>query len=78
MRLEFHGGLRDFFSGTKDLEVAGPLPAGQLLQLLQQENPLASNLLQNTRLADNERILDNADLLQPACTYHLLPPPGGG
>jgi hypothetical protein len=78
MRIEFHGGLRDFFPTSKEYQLAQGLVAGELLQLLQKENPLAGNLLLNTRIADNARILDNDARLENAGTYHLLPPPGGG
>lgn len=78
MQLEFHGGLRDFFPSTRDFDAPGSISVGELLQLLHKENPLAVNILLNTRLADNERILENATLLDANGTYHLLPPPGGG
>ena len=78
MRIEFHGGLRDFFPASKEYHVAQGLAAGELLQLLHEETPLAGNLLLNTRVADNERILENDALLENGGTYHLLPPPGGG
>lgn len=78
MRIEFHGGLRDFFPATKDYDLAQAPSARELLQLLHHENALAGNLLQNSRIADNERLLDKDARLDNAGTYHLLPAPGGG
>jgi hypothetical protein len=78
VRLEFHGGLRDFFPNSRDFALPDPVSARELLDILRNENPLAANLLQNTRVADNERMLDSGEMLKPTGTYHLLPPPGGG
>lgn len=73
-----HGALRDYFEPVLVREIAQNARENEIKNILKTENPMAGTLIDSSRLADDEKILSESEILVENIEYHLMPPPGGG
>lgn len=78
IQLNCFAGLRKFFGAQVQLRVKLPVNYGSLLQELKNVNPEASGVLDNCRIAVNEKFVHPDAQITGNDPVFLIPPSSGG
>lgn len=73
-----YGALKDYFPDSKAIKLPSGANSDDLLTALKKDKPDATSLLQLSRIAVSDIILNEAVNLNTGDEVHILPPSSGG
>ena len=70
--------LKDYFEAQQEIHLPADAGIPQLIEVLRQQQPESSRLLDNCRLATTEEMIDQDYPLAHAAHIYFYPPSSGG